>query len=325
VAEPATQTSISRLVPDWETDRVTLVLPTAEMATYNRHLAALELFYADFCRDLSRHETVTCVVPDAPSVEKMVRLSGLAPESFVLDTIPDIWIRDFAPIPSASGGIKFRYDPLYTSRRLNREVDESFRDYLRRHDVRFQTSEICLEGGNLVHNGAGVAVATEKLFVRNRPASRDRVVNDLRQALGLERLVLVPAEPEDRTGHVDGMLRFVDERTLVVNDYSSLEGGARFRRRLERVLERELAGFERIELPYHACSEKLDGWYDARGNYANFFLTRRRLYLPAYGIPEDEDARELFETLFPGRVSPVDASLVARYGGSLNCITWNHR
>ena len=39
-----------RAVPDWETDAVTLVLPTAEMYAYNRDLAALELCYADLCR-----------------------------------------------------------------------------------------------------------------------------------------------------------------------------------------------------------------------------------------------------------------------------------
>lgn len=324
MAEPARVSSPPRAVPDWETSRVTLVLPTAAMFAYNRDLAALELFYADLCRTLAEAEQVSCVVPDRASVEKMGRLSGLPPDRFPVGELPDLWVRDFAPIPTLSGSVKFRYDPLYTSRKLNRQVDESFRAYLRAHEVPFRTVDLALDGGNLVHNGAGVAVVTEKLFTRNRPSTRDRVVEGLREALGLERVVVLPAEPEDRTGHVDGMLRFVGEQSFVVNVYPHLPEGSRFRRRLDRVLEEELGDFERIELPYHASAEKLDGWYDARGNYANFLRTRHRLYLPVYGIPEDREARRVFETLLPGRVTPIDASLVARYGGALHCISWNH-
>jgi len=46
--------------------------------------------------------------------------------------------------------------------------------------------------------------------------------------------------------------------------------------------------------------------------------------VPVYGLPEDAAARRVFEDLFPGRVSCVDAAPVSRYGGSINCITWNH-
>ncbi len=254
----------------------------------------------------------------------MVRLSGLPASCFAVGELPDLWVRDFAPLPTGAGPAKFRYDPLYTSRKLNRQVDESFRAYLRGRDVSFREIDLALDGGNLVHNGAGVAVATEKLFVRNRAGGREAVFERLQEALGLERLVVVPAEPEDRTGHVDGMLRFVDERRFVVNDYHGLEGAERFQRRFERALEEQLADFERIELPYHAAPEKLDGWYDARGNYANFLRTRHRLYLPAYGIPEDREAQQVFEALLPGQVTPIDASLVSRYGGALHCISWNH-
>lgn len=324
MAEPARVSSVGcQPVPDWETSCVTLVLPTAAMYAYNRDLAALELFYAELCRTLAEAETVACVVPDPASVEKMVRLSGLPAACFPVGELPDLWVRDFAPIPTLSGPVKFRYDPLYTSSKLNRKVDEGFRRYLRRRDVSFRSVDLALEGGNLTHNGDGVAVVTEKLFARNRPSTREQVVEALREALGLERVVVLPAEPGDRTGHIDGMLRFVGERSFVVNVYPHLGAGSRFRRRLERILAEELSDFERIELPYHASPEKIDGWYDARGNYANFLRTRSRVYLPVYGIPEDEQALGVFESLVPGRVTPVDASLVARYGGALHCISWN--
>ena len=316
--------TLPQAVPDWKTDAVTLVLPTAEMYAYNRDLAALELLYADLCRELARYDSVECLVPDAAHAEKMARLSGIGPEHFPLGTIPDIWIRDFAPIPVTGGLVRFRYAPRYTRREINAQIESAVRRHFGRCGQPVSAEDVALEGGNLVHNGAGVGIATERLFSSNRGTPRAEVVERIRRALGLERLILIPPEPGDRTGHSDGMLRFANERLLLVNDYTGASGNGRFLQRLERVLDRKLPDVERIRLPYPVSSEKRDGWYDARGNYVNFLLTGRRIYAPAYGLAEDAAALEVFERLFPGRVSCVDASPVARYGGSINCITWNH-
>jgi agmatine deiminase len=294
------------------------------MYAYNRDLAALELLYADLCREIDRYDELSCLVPDDAHVEKMVRLSGLDAATFPKAGVPDIWIRDFAPLAAEDRYVKFRYEPSYTRKRLNAEVDAAAREYLSREDLPLDCEDLALEGGNFVHNGAGIGIATQKIFSRNRGIPRPELVRRLERALGLKRLVLVPLEPEDRTGHVDGMLRWASEKVLLLNDYSRLEWAERFRIRLTRVLERELPGVDKLLLPYRASSARRNGWYDARGNYANFLLTENRAYVPRYGIPEDESARRVFEGLFPGRVSCIDAGVISKYGGSLNCITWNH-
>jgi agmatine deiminase len=310
------------LIPDWRTDRVTVVLPTAEMYVYNRDLSDLELFYADFVAELARHDTITCLVGDEGQARKLERLSRLGPGVFQVAPIPDIWVRDFAPFVSSRGAIKFRYAPAHISKKLNRAIDASILEHLESEGIRVKVEDLAFEGGNLTHDGR-VGVATRKVFGRNPGRSQPEVLETLRRALGLERLVVVPVEPGDRTGHVDGMLRFVDEGRLVMNDYAGLDGAGSFPRRLLEALDRELPDVERIPLPYQWSSARRDGWYDARGNYANFLRTSRRTYVPVYGGSQDEAALEIFEELFPGRVSPVDARVVARYGGSLHCISWN--
>ena len=103
---------MGNLLPDWSTDRVSLVLPTAGMYVYNEHLAELELFYADFLRELVRYDRVVCLVESEAQARKMQRLSGIESDGvFRIARIPDIWIRDFAPLAGARGGIKFRYAP----------------------------------------------------------------------------------------------------------------------------------------------------------------------------------------------------------------------
>lgn len=312
-----------RPVPDWQTGHVTLVLPTAEMHAYSADLAALELLYAEFTRELSVRDDVVCLVPSPADAEKMARLAGLPTDRFPIAPVPDIWVRDFAPVAGVSVALKFRYRPLYSDAKLNAAVDEAFLAYLAQLGLPVARAGIALEGGNFVHDGAGTGVVTEKVFGVNRGVPRAEIRECLRRALGLDRLVVLPAEPGDRTGHVDGMLRFLAEGLLVVNDYSQIGDAGHFEARLARILDRELPEVRRCLLPYRASAEKRGGWYDARGNYANFLMTRSGIYLPAYGAPEDDLARRILEELHPGAVTSIDARPISRFGGSLNCITWN--
>ena len=53
-------------------------------------------------------------------------------------------------------------------------------------------------------------------------------------------------------------------------------------------------------------------------------MTRSGIVMPTYDAPDDEGAASLLAEHHPGGVRCVDARAIARFGGSLNCITWNH-
>jgi agmatine deiminase len=311
------------LLPDWQTDHVTLVLPTPEMYAYNEELSSLELFYADFLQELARHDAVTCLVASDAQAKKMERLSGVDASVFEIAPIPDIWIRDFAPFQATHGCVKFRYATPHSPKKLNRAIDAAILARLEARGVAVKVEDLALEGGNLTHNGR-IGISTRRLFDRNRGRRHGEIGEELQRALGLERLVVTPVEPGDRTGHIDGMLRWIGEDRIMLNDYAGIPGAERFHARLLGGLDRELPDVERVVLPYQWAASQRDGWYDARGNYVNFLRTARRVYLPVYGVERDERAIAIFERAFPGRVSTIDARAIAQYGGSLHCITWNH-
>jgi agmatine/peptidylarginine deiminase len=309
----------AELVPDWDTKRVLLVLPVAEMELYGRFLPELEYFYAELLRELARHEEVACLVPDAARAEKMMRLSGLGAEHFLRASLPDIWIRDFAPLCTNGEFVRFDHEPSADPRAAR--ACRAFAAHLGERRIPARREPIALAGGNFVHNGAGVGVTTRALVVRNRGrAAAER----LRSALGLKRLVLLPQAPGDPRGHVDGMLRFAGPELLVVNDYARLEGGREFQRRLDEILDARLCHALRVMLPFPRSRGTLEGWSDARVNYANFLLTGQRVYVPLFGVPEDREAEAVFECVFPGRTSYVYAGAIARYGGGLNAIGWSY-
>lgn len=309
------------LVPDWDTKRVLLVLPTEQMEAYAPRLPELERFYAAFMHELARFEDVACLVPDAVRAARMMHLSGLGPDHFPRARLPDIWIRDFAPLCTRGRFVRFRYTPPHASLSVHRGVADAFAALLALRRVATRRETLTLDGGDLVHNGAGVGLATRTLVVRNRGL---RATERVRRTLGLARLVLIPAAPGDRSGHADGVLRFAAPNLLLVNDYARLPGGSEFQSRLDGVLDRKVSDAIRATLPYRCSSGWPDGRGDARGNYATFLLTSQRVYAPIYDVPEDREAERVFESLFPGRVSYIHATAIARFGGSLNRITWNY-
>jgi agmatine deiminase len=319
------------LIPDWDTDGVVLILPCAWMNYYNELLAELEFFYANFLVEIAKYDTVTCIVANQASMEKMVRLTGLNEEKFDISLVEDIWIKDFAPIQSEQCYIKFIFNPQYESKLNNKYIDQSFMDYF--YTSKFKDCHIDithidlrLEGGNFTHNGKGTAIVTEKLYTQNRNKSKEEIEKLLRDKLFIEKLVVVPTEPGDITGHIDGMLRWIDSHRIIINDYQHNEfQRPKFVNKLNESLDTNLPEVERITIPYFPSNNKSKGWFSAEGNYINFLRTRNRVYVPIYQLTEEEIVKEIFNQIFGENISFVEADALSKYGGALNCMTWNYR
>ncbi|MGH6916650.1 MAG: agmatine deiminase family protein [Geminicoccaceae bacterium] len=316
------------LVPDWATDTVLLVAPASHMEVYEQDLPELQSFYTAFAAEIARHDAVICILPAEMPVPAH---ADAARVHWRRGHIGDIWVRDFAPLQATTGAAAFIYDPGYAPTRHSASVQQDLQRLLQTEPGFEGLGPIAriglrLEGGNVAYNGAETAIVTDKVLSRNRNKSRREIERIMRDALALDRLVIVPCEPGDRFGHIDGMMRWLDQKRIVLNDYSaSGRAGRAFADDLRRVLDRELGAIGRTVIPYPASDGVYCGWPDAAGNYVNFLRTRNRVYLPLYGLPEDAVVREIFEDMFAGRVSCVYPGALPKYGGVLNCIAWAFR
>jgi len=184
--------------------------------------------------------------------------------------------------------------------------------------------------GNLTHNGEGTAIVTTRLIDYNKDTfTEPRVRELLREILNITRLIILPEEPEDETGHIDGMVRFLDPKTVAVGAYpSGWSKGKRFMDMIATTLRQELGReYTVIRIPNDMPpNEKKEGIYSAVGNHINFLRFGNTLLFPAYGIQEDgESAIILRETLSNTDVIPAnipDINKLASRGGVLNCMTW---
>ncbi len=63
---------------------------------------------------------------------------------------------------------------------------------------------------------------TDKVVRENPGIGRSELLGMLRGLLRVEDLIVIPSEPYDVLGHADGVVRFLDEGNVVINDYSKL-------------------------------------------------------------------------------------------------------
>jgi agmatine deiminase len=238
-------------------------------------------------------------------------------EHHLLQATRDIWVRDFMPVQVAAGHfVLFRYQPDYLLGDEGLITPEDARRAIPHHDD-LRASRINLDGGNLVAALKRV-VLTDKVYKENPEFGRPALREELAAVLQAECLV-VPKEPYDVIGHADGVVRFLDEDRVVVNDYRDIDPG--YGERLETALCRQ--GLVVEHLPHFRVEEEHDGIPSAAGNYVNYLRVGRLVIVPAYGVTQDDLACKTLERLLPeARVVPLRCEGLAREGGVFNCVTW---
>lgn len=231
----------------------------------------------------------------------------------LLENTRDIWLRDFMPVKTKSGKyISFRYEPSYLNDypELRTDFRKEIAPSLSLENLVY--SDINLDGGNIVFSPSRkTAVISDRIFMENWNYSSAELVQELEQLLEA-RVIIIPSLRSDMTGHADGMVRFVDENTVVTNAPPSPYG---FETKVKKSLQNY--GFNAIDFPYFYSKGD-----SAVGCYLNFLETEQAIFLPVFGVDMDSEAVETAKNIFNKTIIPVNINEIAEYGGLLNCISW---
>ena len=130
-------------------------------------------------------------------------------------------------------------------------------------------SDINLDGGNVVFSPLKEkAIVSDRVFDENNNKSKTELIDELEKLLEAQ-VIIIPSLKSDMTGHADGMVRFVDENTVIGN-------ASNFKYGLESRIKTTLKmnGIEVIDFPY----------FDSKGDsvvgcYLNFLETEHILIL----------------------------------------------
>ncbi len=240
-------------------------------------------------------------------------LRGKLPEDILLEAeVQDIWMRDFTTVlPSKM--IQFVYDrPSETS------VQKSFDNFATRYGLEFEKSDLKLDGGNVVDNNNDKIVLTEKILSRNPGLTENQIITKLKQVSGAAYVAIIPMD-EEYLGHSDGMVMFVSDNKLLVNNYPD---DPLFKADVIKALQEGLPGAEIAEIQGTGYGAEYGSYASACGIYVNSVVTYNYIYVPVFGKAEDDDAVKTIQSNTGKTVITINAEDVCFLGGNVRCLSW---
>ncbi len=230
----------------------------------------------------------------------------------------DIWAVDYMPIQIAENNFtQFVYNPSYLETPEEIESISDAESICKFINLNIKKSNILLDGGNVIKTTNKV-IMTTRVFEENPDIPKKQLIKQLQDTLEVDNLIFIPADPDDFTGHADGMVRFLDDNTVLINNYTREKSA--FQRNFRIALDN--AGLKCIEIPYSPYSNKNND--QARGIYINYLQMESIITIPVFNIKEDEAAVRVFEDNFSNlAIKTIECNQIADQGGTLNCISWN--
>lgn len=242
----------------------------------------------------------------------------------VLKGTADYWCRDYMPIQvDYDKFVQFRYHPDYLNKYRDYETPTEVSVKLAKKltSASIEISPIIADGGNFtfasIKRGRGltpVLVMTEKVFFENYEEAGENIVNQLEQLFPKHKLLFLPWDRCDVCGHTDGILHAVGLNKVLVNLKIYPDNIAT---RMREILE---SCFKVIDL-------ELSDYHEYSWAYINMIHTKDVIIVPGLGLPTDIEAINHIKRLFPqykDRIYQVQIpSIVKKYGGALNCLSWS--
>lgn len=296
-------------------------------------IAATQQAFADVARVIRRFEPVTMVAHPA-QVENAKQYCGTAVEVVAFD-INDSWTRDSGPtfLIDGKGGLagtawRFnawgnKHQPWFDDAKLAERI-------LHHEQASVYRSPLVFEGGALHVDGEGTLLTTETVVFndnRNPGLSRAEAEREIRHALGVEKIIWLPGDPDEyeTNGHVDGIACFARPGVVLyeTNPDPDDPHGKVLQENWRALRAAKDAKGRSLELiPIEEASNVVGEGDIFCRSYVNFYIANNGIVAPKYGIPADERTRELLARVFPDReVAQVDINAIAPGGGGIHCIT----
>ena len=188
----------------------------------------------------------------------------------------DVWAVDYMPVQvRRKQFVRFVYNPQYlqTGQLVKTITDTDA--VCKSIGIEIIKSKIVLDGGNVV-NSANKVIITERVFKENPLYERESLINELKKLFETDELFFIPEQPYDFTGHADGMIRFVDDSTVLINDYK--KESARFRKAFTKAIDK--TGLNYMVVPYNPYGNK--NYSQANGTYINYLQMENIVIVPVF-------------------------------------------
>jgi len=193
-------------------------------------------------------------------------------------------------------------------------------------------SRFTFEGGAIESNGAGCLLTTSECLLsknRNEHLTKGVIGSFLKEIFHGKKLIWLDhgfLQGDDTDSHIDTLARFCARDTIAYvrcdrPDDVHYEALKKMEEELLLETDQDDRPFKLVALPFP------DAVYDEDGQrlpatYANFLILNQAVLLPVYGVKQDLEARNVLESLFPGReIIGINSIPLIKQHGSVHCIS----
>lgn len=323
----------SFLLPEWANTRAIALAWPFPSGDWRANLAQAQRCYAEMVSAFSQVVPVWLLVHPSVDIDSVKSaLAQLNTESANVEFIHsinynDTWMRDYGPLSCSTGYIQFEFNGWggkYSAPDDN-QVPNFLANWL--GQVPRACSLVC-EGGGLETNGEVLLVNQDCIVddARNLGSTQATMAMALQEWLGVESiewLKNIQLTGDDTDGHIDTIARFVAPSKVIYSGKNPNHPDAQALERLDEQLSSIAARrhWQLFALPTPQYNSLIDGRM-LPATYANFLICNKHIFVPIYGLPEDNEALEIISEACPDwTIIPVRCEALLEQHGSLHCAT----
>jgi agmatine/peptidylarginine deiminase len=299
-------------------DKMLLVLsaPSVYDTYYKPAFLDIVHFQIEYAKAIIGNDNVVVLVDENT---KKYYEDKLPKDVLLIADVRDIWLRDFSTINPIKP-VQFKYSWASMPKKQSEEVQASFNAFANTYTIQREKSNLIIDGGNIVDNYAGKIITTTRFMQDNHLTYTDAKAKLKQLFNATEVAILEPDEPV--LAHSDGMVSWVDEKILLVNNYSDKPD---FRQKVINELKLSFPSTSILEVPVGYKQNKPDEWKgfeSACGVNVNATVTFKNIYLPIFNMKHENDFYKILQANTQKKIIKVNAEAVCGMGGSVRCLTW---
>jgi agmatine/peptidylarginine deiminase len=233
-----------------------------------------------------------------------------------------IWMRDYGPILYFD---KFNrlsvFDLKYLARR---DLDDNMpKHFSQKYNLPYAKSELRMEGGNLLSNGDGVCITSDKVLKHNM---RQNIESELRK-IGCYKIIIMKSLKYDQTQHVDMWLFIRDKSTVIMGMYNNIQDLEDHKKMLINYEILKKNGFKVLLMPMPShCN---DGSYTCNTkdfitrSYLNVLPLNNEIIVPIFRMDRqfEDEAIYKWNSYTGKKIITVEADDIIREYGIVHCMT----
>ena len=295
---------------------------------------------SDLAAKTEGHTKLLIFYQDVEQVAPVIRhfeSEGISGANLVFSQMPldTIWLRDFGPRIAESPVGPIAIDFFYEG---TRPKDDAFpKQWAKAAGTRLRTVRWTVQGGNLLFNGQGIGVTSERIFKDNhiefparfrppnpRAEARRMVTSEFKRACNLTELVVLEPLQNEITRHVDMFLTFVAPDHAIMGWVHPHQDPVN-----SQILDRNAKRLQQVRVGDRQMKVTRVQFSPRRGqewsSFTNIILANDLVLLPVFRTDSPQliaAARKTYENAIPGcTVKTVHLDSMKSLQGSLHCLS----